>query len=154
MAALKNNAGTSAALTARINWPACDSAARALNFTVSRFQLPATIDEKKIADNRSAERGAHDLGQPGADREDRDDQLREISERSVEERAVGRTHPIRELLGAESDPRRQRENSQTREDKQPDRTAMGDLKKNRDRDRRVQDVGDRALHSGQFTLRA
>src|SRR5260370_4192013 len=44
IAVRKKTAGTSAALKARINCPACDSAARALNLTVSRFQPPATID--------------------------------------------------------------------------------------------------------------
>ena len=59
-----------------------------------------TADEEQIADDRPTERGANDVGQPRANGEDGDDQLGEIAERRVEQRADGRPHPVRELLGA------------------------------------------------------
>jgi plasmid stabilization system protein ParE len=64
-------------------------------------------DEKSVPDDRSGERRLHDVDEPPAQREDREDQLRCVSERRVEESAETRSELRGGVLGPAADPSRQ-----------------------------------------------
>ena len=60
-------------------------------------------DEQKVADHRAGERAAHDLGQPFVHGEERDDQLRGVAERRVEEASDAGSRVLRSVLGRLAD---------------------------------------------------
>ena len=58
-------------------------------------------DEQDVADDRADDRGLHDLVQPLAEREQRDDQLGRVAEGDVQQPADARARARRQLLGRE-----------------------------------------------------
>ena len=71
--------------------------------------------EQQVADDGAGQRAAHDLRQPLVHRDQRDDQLRRVAERRVEEAADPRPGVLRRVLGRLADQPGERDQRDRRE---------------------------------------
>jgi hypothetical protein len=85
--------------------------------------------EHAVRDHRPHERGLHDSDEPRVQREQRDEQLRQVAERRLHGAGGGRPHACAELLGRAADEPRQLRDRQRGE-------------RERQHGRRVREVGD------------
>ena len=96
--------------------------------------------QQDVAQDRPDDRGLDHLVQPGAEREQGDDQLRRVTERDVEQATDARTRPGGELLGRPAHERGGRDDPQRRSDERRHRAGMHELEDDRDRDEGHQQV--------------
>jgi len=75
-------------------------------------------DEQKVADDRPDKRSPHDLGQAVGDGDDRNDQLRRVTERRVQETTDARTGVARQVVRRLPDQPREREQRYARKHEQ------------------------------------
>ena len=91
-------------------------ARRAVDLTPPAGHERKAEDEQKVADDRSGQRATDDLGESLIHRQQRDDQLRGVAERGVEEAADSRARVLGGVLGRLTDDPGKRDESDRGED--------------------------------------
>ena len=95
-----------------------DEARLAIELPLAAEEQGEAEDEKEVPDHAPGERPAHDLCQPFVDGEERDDELRRIAERRVQEASHARAGVVRGVLGRLSDQPGERDECRGREDEE------------------------------------